>query len=168
MIFVTVGTHNRGFNRLVQAADELSELLDEEVIIQRGSCTMVPRHATYFDWATSLEMEDWIDQSRLVIAHAGAGTIMLVLQHAKLLVLAPRRASYGEVFNDHQLQLAAAMERAGYATVASDLTGRSLLEAMQKATQETQPPVKSSRLVEAIRHQLSTWQEQPGSPDPEE
>ncbi len=36
MIFVTVGTHHQGFDRLVQAADELAAELDEQVVIQRG------------------------------------------------------------------------------------------------------------------------------------
>jgi|SRR5271157_2004257 len=164
MIFVTVGLHDRNFNRLVQAADELSELLDEQVVIQRGCSDIIPQHASFFDWATSREMEDWIERSRVVISHAGAGTIILVLQNAKHLVLVPRLVSYNEHFNDHQLQLASVMEREGYATVVIELTAASLLDAVKHASLQVKPPVKTSGLIEAIRHQLNTWQEMPGKP----
>jgi len=36
MIFVTVGTHDQGFERLVKKMDEIAGQIDEEVVIQVG------------------------------------------------------------------------------------------------------------------------------------
>ena len=159
MIFVTVGTHEYKFNRLVQAADELVEFVDEEVVIQRGSSDYIPCHATYFDWATSNEMETWIERSRLIISHAGAGTIIMTFKHDKKMVLAPRLAARGEVFNDHQLQLANIMQQKGNAVVVLDLTVQSLLDAIKQASEQNRPIINSSSLIEAIHIKLSNWQE---------
>ena len=45
MIFVTVGTHEQPFNRLVKAIDELKEngIVTEDVVIQTGFSTYEPR-----------------------------------------------------------------------------------------------------------------------------
>ena len=45
MIFVTVGTHEQQFDRLVEAVDRLGENgdFDEEIIIQIGYSTYKPR-----------------------------------------------------------------------------------------------------------------------------
>ena len=42
MIFVTVGTHEQQFDRLIKYVDELN--LPEEVIIQRGYSDYIPRN----------------------------------------------------------------------------------------------------------------------------
>ena len=45
MIFVTVGTHEQPFNRLIKKIDELKKngIIQEEVIIQTGFSTYEPR-----------------------------------------------------------------------------------------------------------------------------
>ena len=49
MIFVTVGTHEQQFNRLVECVDQMKEkgLLQEEVIVQTGYSTYEPKHCTW-------------------------------------------------------------------------------------------------------------------------
>lgn len=42
MIFVTVGTHEQPFNRLVAFMDKWAEVHDEKVIIQTGFSTYNP------------------------------------------------------------------------------------------------------------------------------
>ena len=42
MIFVTVGMHTAGFERLVKKMDEIAGKIDEEVIMQIGG-TSIPR-----------------------------------------------------------------------------------------------------------------------------
>lgn len=46
MIFVTVGTHEQPFNRLVKKMDELKKegIITEEVIIQTGFSTYKPQY----------------------------------------------------------------------------------------------------------------------------
>ena len=49
MIFVTVGTHEQPFNRLVEYIDQLKEngTISEEVIIQTGFSTYEPKHCRW-------------------------------------------------------------------------------------------------------------------------
>jgi UDP-N-acetylglucosamine transferase subunit ALG13 len=49
MIFVTVGTHPGGFDRLVQQMDKIAGLIKEKVVIQRGFTRYTPRNAEYFE-----------------------------------------------------------------------------------------------------------------------
>ena len=42
MIFVTVGTHDQGFKRLVKKMDEIAGQIDEEVVMQIGSTDYKP------------------------------------------------------------------------------------------------------------------------------
>ena len=46
MIFVTVGTHEQPFNRLIQKIDELKKdgIINEDVIIQTGFSTYEPKY----------------------------------------------------------------------------------------------------------------------------
>ena len=52
MIFVTVGTHEQPFNRLVEYIDKLKEKgkIEEEVIIQTGYSTYQPQYCEWKKW----------------------------------------------------------------------------------------------------------------------
>ena len=49
MIFVTVGTHEQPFNRLIQAVDDLKRdgIITEEVIMQTGFSTYKPKYCKW-------------------------------------------------------------------------------------------------------------------------
>ncbi|MDI6655433.1 MAG: beta-1,4-galactosyltransferase, partial [Candidatus Hydrothermarchaeota archaeon] len=44
MIFVTVGTHNQSFERLVKKADEIAGKIGEKVVIQTGHTKYKPKN----------------------------------------------------------------------------------------------------------------------------
>ena len=56
MIFVTVGTHEQPFNRLIQKIDELRKdnKIQEEVIIQTGFSTYEPKYCRKWQIASTL------------------------------------------------------------------------------------------------------------------
>lgn len=118
MIFVTVGKMPLGFERLVRAADELAAQLGEEVFIQTGSCGYRPAHAAFRDFLTFPEAQEQLRRADLVIAHAGIGTIIAALQAARPLVIMPRRRRDREHYNDHQQEVAEALQgRPGIAVI---------------------------------------------------
>jgi UDP-N-acetylglucosamine transferase subunit ALG13/SAM-dependent methyltransferase len=158
MIFVTVGTHHQGFDRLVQAADELALQSGEEVVIQRGVSSCQPKYARYFDFTSMQEMLEWMDKARVVVAQAGAGTIITAMKRGKPLVLSPRLKQYGENYNDHQVELAAALGRDGRAVLAMELSGPALHKAIEQATRLEQQVGRSAGLVEALRQQMTAWE----------
>lgn len=105
MIFVTTGTQ-LPFPRLVTAMDAIAAGLDEEVVAQVGSdttpCPNLVRHASLAPAAFT----DLFTRARVVVAHAGIGTVLSAKTHNKPLILLPRQHALGEHRNDHQLATA--------------------------------------------------------------
>lgn len=110
MIFVTVGTHEQPFNRLVRAVDDLKAdgtiPADERVFIQTGFSTYEPQHC---EWAKLLPYEDmqsYIQKARIVITHGGPSSFLAPLQLGKIPIVMPRHVEYGEHVNNHQVEFA--------------------------------------------------------------
>ncbi|MBR3509200.1 MAG: multidrug MFS transporter [Lachnospiraceae bacterium] len=103
MIFVTVGTHEQQFNRLVKYMDIWAREHDEEVIIQTGYSTYEPKYCKWckmFPYNTILEI---IEKARIVITHGGPSSFIIPLQMNKIPIVVPRQNKYGEHVNDHQV-----------------------------------------------------------------
>jgi UDP-N-acetylglucosamine transferase subunit ALG13 len=109
VIYVTVGGHHQGFNRLIVAADLLAPHFNEEMVIQRGASTYIPKNARSIDFVDFSAADDFIKNARVVVSHAGAGTLIAARKHGVPVVVVPRRAQYKEHFNDHQLDICAAL-----------------------------------------------------------
>lgn len=58
MIFVTVGTHEQPFNRLIKKIDELKKdgIINEDVIIQTGFSTYEPK---YCQWSKLIPYQQY-------------------------------------------------------------------------------------------------------------
>jgi UDP-N-acetylglucosamine transferase subunit ALG13 len=95
--------------------DEIAQATDEEVVMQIGHATYVPRHARHFRFTTGEEMLRLYREARVVVAHGGASAAE-VLRSGTPLIAVPRRASLGEHIDDHQVDFVQAMERRGLVT----------------------------------------------------
>ncbi len=111
MIFITVGTEQYPFNRLMQWIEILLEedLIQEEVVVQYGTCTTLPSGATVYRILKEDAFRELIERSRLVIAHCGEGTVLLLDQLSKPYILVPRSQRFQEHVDDHQVELAMAL-----------------------------------------------------------
>jgi beta-1,4-N-acetylglucosaminyltransferase len=116
LIFVTVGGMH-AFDRLVIAVDNLAGELDEEVVMQVGPTGYEPTNCEYFKFMAANEMQKLYARARVVICHAGIGSILTAWQYDKPLILVPRMKRYGEHMDDHQLEIAEEMERRGMTVV---------------------------------------------------
>lgn len=103
MIFVTVGTHEQQFNRLIEYIDNLAEKTDEEIIIQTGFSTYKPKYCIWKEFFSYSEMKEYIQKARIVITHGGPSSFMAPLQIGKIPIVVPRRKEFDEHVNDHQL-----------------------------------------------------------------
>jgi len=162
MIFVTVGTHDQGFDRLVKAADELATLVEgEPVLIQTGCSDYTPIHADYFRYSDSQGINKLIQQARIVISQASAGTIIAVFLLNKPLIIVPRLRKFNENWTDHQMELAKALHEQGraFAILSEQLSGQILKEALNKVPQFTPILDGSTGLIQALRNQLNTWEQ---------
>lgn len=113
MIFVTVGTHEQQFNRLVECVDQMKEkgLLQEEVIVQTGYSTYEPKHCTWQKLFPFQQMLKNVEQARIVITHGGPSSFIMPLQIGKIPIVVPRQKQYEEHVNDHQVDFCRAVSR---------------------------------------------------------
>lgn len=102
MILVTVGMQ-LGFDRLIAAMDALAPKLGMPVIAQTGKGSYVPRNMEARAKIAPAEFEALVERSRLIVSHAGIGTVLTAARCRKPVLLMPRRAALGEHRNDHQL-----------------------------------------------------------------
>lgn len=117
MIFVTVGTHEQPFDRLIKEVDRLvSEgFITEKVFIQTGFSTYTPQYCSWKKFLSYDEMNTFIEEANVVITHGGPATFMAVLSKGKKPIVVPRLKQFNEHVNDHQLEFAkAVLEKSSY------------------------------------------------------
>ena len=154
MIFVTVGGM-RAFERLIREMDRIAGELDEPVVMQIGSTDYQPRNCDYFRFMSREDIEKLYSDARMVVCHAGTGSILSALAHNKPLVLVPRLTGHGEVLDDHQLEIARQMEAQGVA-VAYDVAD--LPTAIASAGASTVNLSSGGQLVERLKQYLDQIQ----------
>ncbi len=119
MVFVVTGTQ-LPFDRLIKMLDEIAPELDEEIVAQVNGSNYLPRHVNTIDILPPDEFDRLFKRARLIVAHAGIGTIISALQYQKPIIIFPRIAALGEHRNEHQLATAAKMKEAGWVYVATE------------------------------------------------
>jgi UDP-N-acetylglucosamine transferase subunit ALG13 len=104
MIFITVGTHDQEFTRLVKRIDKIAPKINEEIIIQRGFTKYVPKNCKSFRFEPSLEK--YYKKARLVIIHGASSVWEFAYNYKKPLIIVPRQYKFNEHINDHQVDFA--------------------------------------------------------------
>lgn len=116
LIFVTLGTQDKQFGRLIEAVNRIET--DEEIIAQIGStkCSKINLRSNIkiFDYLSDDEFDRYMKEARIVITHAGVGTIIKGLKLHKKMIVAARLKKYKEHVNDHQIQILNTFAEDGY------------------------------------------------------
>ena len=105
MIFVTVGTHEQQFNRLIEEIDRLkgNGTIKDEVIMQTGYCTYKPK---YCKWSELLPYDQMLEN----------------VEKAEIPIVVPRQKRYDEHVNNHQVEFSSAVkERYGNIIVVKNI-----------------------------------------------
>ncbi|MDE5594559.1 MAG: glycosyl transferase family 28 [Muribaculaceae bacterium] len=119
MIFVTTGTQEP-FDRFLKIIDAIVPYLHEEIIVQAFRDIYNPKNFSLREFISPGEFVSIMERSRLVVSHAGMGTILSALRMDKPIVVFPRVAAMGEHRNEHQIESANKMYDMGYVYLASD------------------------------------------------
>lgn len=109
MIFVTVGTQ-LPFDRLIRGAD-LWAAAHPAIPVraqtgQIGPGGYRPRHMEATEMVAPPEFERLCRAARLIVAHAGTGSLLKAAACSTPILIMPRRAGLGEHRNDHQVATA--------------------------------------------------------------
>ena len=108
MIFVTVGTHEQPFNRLIKEVDRLVEtsVIKDDVFIQTGYSTYEPQFCKWSSLISFDKMNELMETSDIIITHGGPATFMSAIANGKKPIVVPRQEKYDEHVNDHQVDFA--------------------------------------------------------------
>ena len=133
MIFVTLGTQDKPFNRLLEAVQKQidNKVIKEKVIVQAGCTKFDTKDMEVLDLIPMEEFEKNISDCKILITHGGVGSIIDALKRNKIVIATARLAKYGEHVNDHQLQIIKNFSDAGYIIPLYDFD--KLDEALKKA-----------------------------------
>jgi UDP-N-acetylglucosamine transferase subunit ALG13 len=119
VIFVTVGTNEAPFDRLLRAVEALPA--SEEIVVQHGSSSVRPANAaTSHAFMPFDELVEEMRRARVVVTHAGIGSIMSALSCGKRPIVVPRLLRYREAVDDHQVPVARRLESSGLVTFVED------------------------------------------------
>ncbi len=151
MVFVSVGTHQQQFDRLVKKADEIAkEKKALQFFAQIGNCKFEPKNFPFKRFLNEEELGQKIQWADIVVSHAGAGTIINSMLRKKKLIIVPRLQRFAEHTNDHQLDLAAALAAEGKCINVADV--EDLAKAVESAG-HFKPRIASNKrnLIKAVR-----------------
>ena len=118
MILVTVGTHEDPFDRMLEGVRDFPE--GEEIIVQHGPSAVRPAGAVCHEYMPFDELQAHVRRARVVVSHAGVGSIMVALAAGHRPILVPRLSARGEHVDDHQVPLARRLARAGAVVLVED------------------------------------------------
>lgn len=104
MIFVTVGTHEQPFDRLVKAIDDLAATgrIQEEIFAQTGYCEYIPKHCKWQKFVSADEMRSYMEAADVVVTHGGPSSFIEAMAVGKTPVVVPRYERFSEHINNHQ------------------------------------------------------------------
>lgn len=119
MIFATIGTQ-APFDRFIKMLDNLCADINEEVICQTIRTNYQAQNIRLVNFLPPDQFEQYFNNARLIIAHAGMGTIISALKQKKPIIVVPRLALLKEHRNDHQIATAMRMHDLGYVYAAYD------------------------------------------------
>jgi UDP-N-acetylglucosamine transferase subunit ALG13 len=155
MIFATVGTQ-LPFDRLLSALDNWAASHPEVSV--KAQTGRTDQKFAHMECAESLGQTDFttaFETARVIVAHAGMGSILSASELGKPILLMPRRAAMGEHRNDHQLDTAAEMAALPNVTVvqdANDLAAALDRILAQPQTGDAGSAFASEQLINNLKH----------------
>lgn len=107
MIFVTTGTQ-LPFNRLVNAVFALANQYPHKAFVMQASFDRsydqtIPSNVQLLESVSPVSFTQYLEESELIISHAGVGSIVSAARLGKVMILFPRKGKLKEHRNDHQV-----------------------------------------------------------------
>ncbi len=136
MIFVSLGTQDKSFTRLLKAIDKnINEgNIKDKVVVQAGCTKYKSDKMEIHDLMSMEEFANYIEKCDLLITHGGVGTILDGLKHQKKILAFPRLREYAEHVNNHQQEIIKEFYENGYILTGDIKDLSSLLKQLEDFT----------------------------------
>jgi UDP-N-acetylglucosamine transferase subunit ALG13 len=140
--------------RLIEALDGLPA---DELVVQHGHAPPPRRARESVTFMAFGDMLERFEAADVVITHAGVGSVLCATRAGHTPLVVPRLRRLGEHVDDHQVELAEALEQAGSVVAVWDLGE---LAAAVASAPPRRPPAEQGerRLHAAVREQLAPAQ----------
>lgn len=149
MIVILLGTQKYSFNRLLEEVQRCIDngTIKQEVIVQAGGTQFFSKEMKIFTLIEQNELEKLIEKADIIITHGGVGSIVNGVKLHKKVIAVPRYKKYGEVANDHQVQIINTFAKEGFIIGLNDV---SELESALKEIENFKPKVLESNTEKII------------------
>ena len=154
--FVSVGNATQPFSRLLDAVAAIAGDLPQPVFVQSGHTPFRADGCENVPFLDMNEFQSLVGRSKLLIMHAGAGSVITAVRAGKVPAVMPRSVRYGEHVDDHQVEFARELRRAGRIVVADEpadllsAVGEALTR-QQGARWAGQAPAMVAMIAEVLR-----------------
>lgn len=124
LIFVTVGSREYPFDRLLMQLDKLVEgkVIDDQIFAQIGQSTYLPKNFEHERFLGKDQFNEYQKKADLIISHGGTGALISALKAGKNVIAVPRLAKFKEHTDDHQLQVTSVLKDMGYIRVVTNIS----------------------------------------------
>lgn len=149
MIVILLGTQKYSFHRLLEEVQRCIDngTIKQEVIVQAGGTQFFSKEMKIFTLIEQNELEKLIEKADIIIIHGGVGSIVNGVKLHKKVIAVPRYKKYGEVANDHQVQIINTFAKEGFIIGLNDV---SELESALKEIENFKPKVLESNTEKII------------------
>jgi UDP-N-acetylglucosamine transferase subunit ALG13 len=157
-VLVTVGSTTNDFRRLVAEVDRLrGEGKIGRTFMQVGLSNFEPSYCDFARFVARKCIKEMMNTCRLLICHAGTGTLEMALGLKKKTIVVPRKVEFGEHPDDHQLELAQYLEQKNRALAVYDVAD---LQRTIELAEHWKPQFSESsnmEFISAIRREVKSF-----------
>ena len=116
MVFVSLGTQDKKFPRLLEEVDKLIDegIIKDEVIAQIGQTEYTSKNMKIVDFLNKEDVLKYMKEASFIITHGGVGTILDALTLGKKVIAVARLKKFKEHVNDHQLEIISEYSKLNY------------------------------------------------------
>ena len=124
MIFVTLGTQDKEFKRLLELIDReiLNKTIKDKVIVQKGNTKFESKNMEIYDFLSKEDYDKYMKECNVLITHGGVGSILTGIEYGKVVIACPRLSKYHEHVNDHQVQIVDSFSKSKYILALKDFS----------------------------------------------
>lgn len=102
MILVLLGTNPYPFNRLLHAVEAYARQTGSRVIVQSGNTPVTEGVLECHAFVNHSQIIQWLEESEVVIAQGGFGSLRDCIVHGVPVVAVPRQMAFGESMDDQE------------------------------------------------------------------
>ena len=158
MIFVTIGSLVP-FDRLIRVMDAIAPGMPQETFFaQIGDGEYEPKNMAFARLISRRDFIAKVAEGRLIVAHAGMGSVISAMETGKPIVILPRVLEWGEHTTNHQMATARWLEgRPGIHVCMDDADLKATIETAlaTKAAGETMSKTAPDEFIAKIRDFIS-------------